>query len=67
MPDCRGILVLTVEQGKLVKSAKPNIAAGDSFSDARDNDMAAMSIETVLFDHKQYHGSLNDRLHSTLR
>ena len=46
-----------------MKSAKPNTAAGEAFSDACDKDAASMSIEAALSDHIQYHGSLEDRLH----
>lgn len=46
----------------MVKSAKPNTAAGESFSDARDKDVASMSIEAALSDHKQHHDSLDGRL-----
>lgn len=46
-----------------MKSAKPNTAAGESFSDARDKDVASMSIDAALSDYKEHHGTFNDRLH----
>jgi len=46
-----------------VKASKPNTRVGDSFSDARDNCAAQMSLEAALAKHKQFHGSFNDRIH----
>lgn len=37
--------------------------AVDSFMDARDKDASDMSVDAAVARHRQYHGSLNDRLH----
>ena len=48
-------------QGKLVKSIEtnPNL----NMTDARDRDVASMSIDSALAAHQTYNGAFNDRLH----
>lgn len=48
-------------QGKLVKSQETNPTTG--IQDARDKDLAHMSIASALSAYKSHHGSFGDRLH----
>ncbi|KAF2663497.1 5-methylthioadenosine/S-adenosylhomocysteine deaminase n1 [Microthyrium microscopicum] len=47
--------------GKLIKTTETN--ANLKLNDARDKDVASMSIEAALMAYKTYHGHFNDRLH----
>lgn len=47
--------------GKLVKSQETNPAT--NIQDARDKDLAHMSIASALSAHKSHHGTFSDRLH----
>ncbi|RDW66021.1 hypothetical protein BP6252_09656 [Coleophoma cylindrospora] len=49
--------------GTLVKAPNPNARAGAAFTDARDRNASDMSVDAAVARHKQYHGSLNGRLH----